>query len=100
MPRAPCRLTQMSCIALVMLGLLPWGLLVGGLMLEAIDSSLPLTMALAAWLVLLVPLWVLWFAIVAWRKRNESAVPAVLMAVPSVVVSALFMLMPLGATLP
>ena len=77
MPRIPCRFTQLSCIALVMLGLLPWGLLVGALMFEAIDSALPLTMSLAAWLVLLLPLWVMLFAIVAWRRRDESAVPAV-----------------------
>jgi hypothetical protein len=99
MPRA-CRFTQISCIAVVVLGLLPWGLLVAALLLEAIDSHLPLTMSLAAWAVMLVPLWVSWFAIVAWRKRHETAVPAVLMALPSTVVTAWFMLMPVAAALP
>lgn len=100
MLRSPCRLTQVSCVAMVALGLLPWGLMVGGLLLHAIESSVPLTMSLAVWLVLLVPMWVVLFAIVAWRKRNESAIPAVLMALPSAIVTGLFMLLPLGATLP
>ena len=99
MPRAPCRLTQLSCIAFVVLGLLPWGLLVGALTLDAIGSSMPLAMSLAAWLVLLVPLWVSWFAIVAWRQRNQSAFPAVLMAVPCAIVMAWFMLLPAAAAL-
>lgn len=99
MPRA-CRVTQFSCIAVVVLGLLPWGLLVGALLLEAIASPLPLTMSLAAWAVALVPLWVTWFAIVAWRKRDESALPAVLMALPSSVVTAWFVLMPVAAAVP
>ena len=82
MPRTPCRFTQMSCVAMVVLGLLPWALLVGALMLHAIQSPVPLTMSVVTWLVLLVPVWVIWFAIVAWRKRNETVLPAVLMAVP------------------
>jgi hypothetical protein len=100
MPFTPRRYTQLSCIMMVVLGLLPWALLVGALMLQAIDSSQPLAMSLFAWLVLLVPLWIVLFAAVAWRKRHETAVPAILMAVPSVVVTALFMVLPPGTVLP
>ncbi len=95
--RPPYRKTQLFCIVLVVVGLLPWGLLSAALMLEAIDGAVPLVMSVAAWLVLLVPLWVVWFAVLAWRRRNETAMPAVLMACPSVVSSALYVLMPLGA---
>ena len=88
------RLTQISCIAMVLVGLLPWGFLTARLVLRAIDSHLPLTMSVAAWMVLLVPLWVVWFAIAAWAKRDESTLPAVLMAAPVAVVTALFLVVP------
>ena len=93
---SPCRLTQVSCIAMVALGLLPWGLLVGALALHAIDSSVPVTMSVVVWLVLLVPMWVAWFGSVAWRKRHETAIPAVVMAAPIVVITALFFMLPSG----
>jgi len=94
MSRAPCRVTQFSCVAMVLFGLLPWALLVGGLVLRAIDSRLPLTMSVVAWMVLLVPLWVMWFAAAAWSKRDETAAPAVMMAAPVAVVMALFLVIP------
>ncbi|MEQ1717469.1 MAG: hypothetical protein ABL907_16075 [Hyphomicrobium sp.] len=100
MSRTPCRLTQLSCVAMVALGLLPWALLVGALLLRAIDSTLPLTMSLLAWVVLLVPVWVGWFAVIAWRQRDETALPAVLMAAPFVVVTAMFMMLPSGVAAP
>lgn len=94
MSRAPCRVTQLSCVAMVLFGLMPWALLVGGLLLRAIESRLPLTMSIVAWMVLLVPLWVIWFALAAWSKRNETAKPAVMMAAPVAVVMALFLVIP------
>ncbi len=94
MSRAPRRLTQISCVAMVVFGLLPWAFLTGGLILRAINSQQPLTMSVAAWMVLLVPLWVMWFAAAAWSKRDETAMPAVLMAAPVAVVVALFLVVP------
>lgn len=88
------RLTQVSCVAMVLVGLLPWAFLAGGLILRAIDSRQPLTMSVAAWIVLLVPLWVMWFAIAAWARRDESALPAVVMAAPVAVVTGLFLVIP------
>lgn len=98
MSRAPRRLTQLSCVAMVVLGLLPWTFLVGGLVLRAINSQQPLAMSVIAWIVLLVPLWVIWFAAAAWNKRDESAAPAVLMAAPVAVVLALFLVIPAAGT--
>lgn len=98
MSRAPRRLTQISCVAMVVLGLLPWTFLVGGLVLRAINSQQPLAMSVIAWIVLLVPLWVIWFAAAAWSKRDESAAPAVLMAAPVAVVLALFLVIPAAGT--
>ena len=100
MLRNPCRLTQFSCIAMVALGLLPWGLLVGALALHAIDSSVPVAMSVIVWLVLLVPLWVALFGTVAWRKRHETALPAVMMAAPILVITAVFLMMPPGIAAP
>ncbi len=97
MSRAPCRMTQWSCVALVVLGLLPWALLVGSLLYRAVNSQLPITMSVIAWLVLLVPMWVAWFAISAWNQRHETAVPAMIMAAPVVLVTALFLALPAGA---
>jgi len=94
MSRSPRRLTQISWIAIVVFGLLPWALLTGGLVLRAIASHQPLTMSVAAWMVLLVPLWVMWFAASAWSKRDETAIPAVVMAAPVAVVMALFLVVP------
>ena len=94
MPRFNFRFTQWSCIAMTALGLVPWALLVGALMLRAIDSRQPLTLTLATWLVLLVPLWVIAVGIVAWQKRDESVQPALLMGLPLVPVAALFFILP------
>lgn len=100
MLRTPCRLTQWSCVAMVVLGLLPWALLVGALVLKAIDSTSPLALSIAAWIVLLVPMWVAWFGAIAWRQRHETVVPAVIMAAPVLVITTLFMLIPNGAAAP
>lgn len=100
MSRVPTRLTQLSCVALVVAGLTPWTLLLAGLHVRAIDSTIPLTMSIAVWMVLLVPLWVLWFAVTAWDKRNETALPAIIMAAPVALVTALFLVIPAGSALP
>jgi cytochrome bd-type quinol oxidase subunit 2 len=97
MPRCPNRITQWSCVAITAVCLVPWALLVGTLVIRAIDSRQPLAMSLFAWIVLLVPLWVIMLAVVAWQKRDESERPAVLMALPLVAISALFFMLPLGA---
>ncbi len=94
MPRTLCRLTQAVCIALATLGLFPWALMCGALMIRAIESRLPLTMSVVAWMAMLVPFWVLWFGAIAWSKRNETAIPAMIMAAPLVICMGLFMLIP------
>lgn len=100
MSRTPCRITQLSCAVTAALGFLPWGLLLAAATLQAIESPDPLTMSVAAWLVLLVPLWVLWFAVVAWNRRHESAMPALLMAAPAVVVTAMLLALPIAQSAP
>jgi hypothetical protein len=94
---SPRRITQFSCLAAVVLGVLPWVLTLTAVTVYAIESSGPLPMMVVAWLVLLVPLWVAWFGAMAWRQRHETAVPAVVMATPPVLVAALFFMLPLGA---
>ncbi len=98
MPRSPCRLTQWSCVALTVLGLLPWALMCGALVYRAIHSPVPLTMSVVAWVAMLVPLWVIWFGSIAWHKRHESAFPAMVMAAPLVMCTAVFLLMPAAAS--
>lgn len=100
MSRAPCRLTQLSCVLLVVLSAAPWAWLSGDLVLQAIHSRLPLTLSVAAWLVMLVPLWVCWFALIAWQRRHESSAPAIVMAAPLLVVTTAFLLMPQAGVLP
>lgn len=97
MPQSPFRFTQWSCVVLTMLGLMPWATTAGSLVYHAIESPVPLTMSVAAWLAMLVPVWVAWFGALAWSKRNESAVPAVVMTLPIVVCIGLFFVMPAGA---
>ena len=82
MKPAPSRYLQIGCAAIALLGFAPWALVFAGTMLGAIESQSPLAMSFAAWLVLLIPVWVIWFAIMAWRDRDVSAKPAVLMAIP------------------
>lgn len=100
MSSSPCRVTQLSCLATTLLGMLPWGILVGAMTLQAVESHSPLTMSVATWLVLLLPLWVGWFAIVAWNKRNETALPAVLMALPAIVATVMLLAMPVAQSAP
>ncbi len=94
------RTIQISCIGLVALSALPWMLLAGSMLLKAVESTSPLAMSVAAWLVLLVPLWVAWFAAAAWSKRDETSAPAVLMALPLPFVAVLFMIVPAATVLP
>lgn len=94
------RVVQLSCIALVVLGTLPWLLLASAMLLKAVQSTSPLAMSVAAWIVLLVPLWVAWFAVAAWSKRDETPAPAVLMALPLPFVGMLFMLVPHATVMP
>jgi hypothetical protein len=91
---APSRILQICCAVAAVLGFLPWGRMFGDTVFQAIESPSPLAMSLAAWLVLLVPLWVVWFAILAWQNRNVSVRPAVLMALPAVVITALVLALP------
>ena len=100
MTRTPCRITQLSCAVTALLGFLPWGLLLAAATLQAIESPAPLTMSFAVWLVLLVPIWVVWFGVVAWNKRHESVMPAVLMAVPAIVVTAMMLALPIAQSAP
>lgn len=96
----PFRTTQWSCVAVVAMGMMPWALLVGSLLVRAIDSASPLTMSVVTWVVLLVPLWVAWFGALAWRHRNETAAPALIMAAPILLITALFMLIPSSVASP
>ena len=94
MSLAPRRLAQFCCVAIVLAGLMPWAAFTGRLLGVAVESHKPLTMSVLAWLVMLVPLWVAWFATSAWSRRDESAVPALLMAAPPLIVTALFLAVP------
>jgi membrane protein DedA with SNARE-associated domain len=87
-------------VATTLLGFLPWGLVVGAMTLQAIESPSPLTMSVVTWLVLLLPLWVAWFAVVAWNKRDETAMPAVLMALPAIVATVMLLAMPVAQSAP
>lgn len=100
MSPSPCRITQLSCLATTLVGVLPWGIVVGAMTLQAIESSSPLTMSVVTWLVLLLPLWVAWFAVVAWNKRHETALPAVLMALPTIVAIVMLLAMPVAQSAP
>ena len=100
MSRVSRRLTQASCSLLVLLSALPWASLTGDLLVQAVHSRLPLTLSFAAWLVMLVPIWVCWFAVIAWQRRHETSAPAIVMAAPLLVVATAFMLMPAAGVLP
>ena len=92
---APSRLLQIACAVVAVIGFAPWAFMFSGTVLRAIESERPLAMSVAAWLVLLVPVWVIWFALVAWRQRNASVTPAVLMALPALIITGLRVLHPL-----
>ena len=94
------RMIQLICAAIAVLGFLPWGLMLGDAMLHAIESPVPLRHSLHAWLVLLVPLWVIWFAMVSWHRRNETSMPALLMAAPGALITILALSLPLLADTP
>lgn len=100
MSRVPRFYTQFACVFLVLLSALPWVSLTGDLLVQAIHSRVPLTLSFAAWLALLVPFWVCWFAVIAWQKRHETSAPAVVMAAPLLVVTTAFLLMPAAGVLP
>ena len=86
------RLQVASAIAVVP-GFLPWSQLADNAVHGAIHSEqAALTLSVVAWLLLLLPLWVAWFALRAWEQRNVSCLPAVLMAVPSLLVTAITVL--------
>lgn len=91
---APSRALQIGCAVAALVGFLPWGIIFDGMVLGAIESHAPLTMSVIAWFVLLVPVWVLWFAFLAWTERDVSARPAILMAIPAVVITALMITLP------
>jgi hypothetical protein len=94
MPQSTFRLTQWFCVLLTLVGLLPWAATAASLVYRAIESPVPLTMSVAAWLAMLVPLWVAWFGVLAWSKRDETALPAVMMTLPIIVCIALFFVIP------
>lgn len=100
MEPAPSRFLQVACAVIALLGFAPWALVFAGTMLGAIESKSPLVMSVAAWLVLLIPVWVIWFGIVAWRDRDVSAKPAVLMALPGVLFTVLAMTAPFMTVMP
>jgi hypothetical protein len=95
MAPAPSRKLQVACAIVAFVGLAPWGLMFSGTVLHAIESEQPLAMSVAAWLVLLVPVWVIWFALVAWRDRNATVTPAILMALPALIIGGVQLLLPL-----
>lgn len=97
---APSRVLQISCAIAALLGFLPWGLMFADTVIGAIESRSPLLMSVAAWFILLVPVWVIWFAIVAWRERNVSIKPAVLMAIPGLLFAALAVTVPFVSVAP
>jgi hypothetical protein len=94
MKPAPSRHLQIVCAIIALIGFLPWGLMLAGTIGRAIESNVPLALSVAAWLVLLVPVWVIWFAVAAWQQRHVSARPAVLMALPAVLVTAFLVTLP------
>lgn len=94
---APSRRLQIGCAIVALIGFAPWALMFSGTVLHAIESDKPLAMSVAAWLVLLVPVWVIWFGLVAWRDRDASTTPAVLMALPAVLITGFGMVLPLAA---
>lgn len=100
MKPAPSRFLQIVCAMIAVIGFAPWALVFAGAVLGAIESRSPLVMSFAAWLVLLIPIWVIWFAIVAWRDRDVSAKPAVLMALPGALCTVLAMTTPYLALVP
>lgn len=100
MSSTPCRFTQFSCVATAVVGFLPWGIVMAAMTLQAIESPAPLMMSMAAWLVMLLPLWVVWFGIVAWNKRHESIMPALLMAMPALLVTAIVFALPVAQSAP
>lgn len=100
MTPAPSRFLQIACAVIALLGFAPWALVFAGAVLGAIESKSPLVMAIAAWLVLLIPVWVIWFGIVAWRERDVSAKPAVLMALPGALFTVLAMTTPYMTAMP
>ena len=96
----PSRRLQFACAIVACVGFAPWAFMFSGTVLNAIESEQPLAMSVAAWLVLLVPIWVIWFALVAWRERNATVTPAVLMALPALIISGMRLLSPLTGLLP
>lgn len=97
---APSRIVQIGCALAVVVGFLPWCLMVAFTVLGAIESTSPIAMTIAAWATLLVPVWVAWFATLAWRQRNISARPAVLMALPVLLVTAIVLALPFSSFAP
>ena len=97
MAPAPSRKLQIACAIVAVAGIAPWALTFSGSVLRAIESEQPLAMSVAAWLVLMVPVWVVWFAVVAWRQRNASATPAVLMALPALIITGARVMLPIAA---
>ena len=91
---APSRVLQIACATVAIVGFAPWANMFAGTVLNAIESKSPLMMSVAAWLVLLIPGWVIWFAVIAWRERNVSARPAVLMAIPAALLTMLVIAIP------
>ena len=97
---APSRMLQYACAVVALVGFAPWAFMFSGTVLHAIESKQPLAMSVAAWLVLLVPIWVVWFALVAWQRRDASITPAVLMALPAVIITGVSVLQPLSGWAP
>ena len=97
MPRAPSRYLQIGCAIVAAVGFAPWAMTFARTVLTAIESETPLAMSIAAWLVLLVPVWVIWFGLLAWRERDASNTPALLMALPAVLIAGLSLLRPLAS---
>ena len=81
------RLVQIACAVVAIAGLAPWASMFGAIVSRAIDSEQPLIMCVAAWLVMLMPVWVIWFALVAWRRRDFSLTPAILTTLPTLLIA-------------
>ena len=96
---SPSRKLQVICLLVACIGFAPWALMFSRTVLRAIESEQPLAMSVAAWLVLLVPVWVVWFGIIAWRDRNATVAPAVLMALPALIIGGVRLLMPIADTI-
>ena len=97
---SPSRKLQIACAVVAFIGFAPWALMFSRTVLRAIESEQPLAMSVAAWLVLLVPVWVVWFAVIAWRDRNATVTPAVLMAMPALIIGGVRLLLPFAASGP